>query len=96
MLRIEEKGAFGRNGFDSDPLIQVWMLHHLSQIGEAVRAVSDQLKVLDPSEPWSQIVGMRHILLHDYFGVDLDEVWSAVEKDIPPLKAAIDRLLGAP
>ena len=36
---------------------------------------------------------MRHILVHDYFGVDIDEVWNAVEKDVPELKKTILRLL---
>lgn len=69
------------------------MIHHIRIIGEAVRAVSDQLMALDADTPWAQIVGMRHILVHDYFGVDLDEVWAAVENDLPTLKEAVVRLL---
>lgn len=37
---------------------------------------------------------MRHILVHDYFGVDLDEVWAAAEKDMPELRKAVELLLG--
>jgi uncharacterized protein with HEPN domain len=91
--RIEQEQCAGREAFETDPKTQVWMLHHLQIIGEAVRAVSDQLKVLDPETPWAQIVAMRHILVHDYFGVDLDEVWSAVENDLPALKDSVERLL---
>ena len=36
--------------------------------------------------PWDQIVGMRNILVHEYFTIDLDEIWSTVEKDLPKLK----------
>lgn len=91
--RIEQESATGRSAFDSDPKTQVWMIHHIRIIGEAVRSVSDQLKDLDPATPWVQIVGMRHILVHDYFGVDLDEVWAAVQNDVPRLKSSVERLL---
>jgi len=78
--RIEAEAAAGRATFDADPKTQVWMLYHIQLIGEAVRAVSDELKTLDPATPWAQIVGMRHILVHNYFGVDLDEVWNVVAR----------------
>jgi len=67
------------------------MVHHIRIIGEAVRAISGQLQILDPRIPWAQIVGMRHILVHDYFGVDLAEVWAVVERDIPNLKSSVER-----
>jgi uncharacterized protein with HEPN domain len=91
--RIEQERNHGRATFDSDAKTQVWMIHHIRIIGEAVRSVSDQLKKLDPETPWAQIVGMRHILVHDYFGIDLEEVWAAVVNDLPPLKQAVERLL---
>jgi uncharacterized protein with HEPN domain len=37
---------------------------------------------------------LEDILVHDYFGIDLEEVWAAVERDLPPLKAAVSALLG--
>ena len=36
--------------------------------------------------PRAQIVGMRNILVHEYFAIDLEEIWSTVEKDLPKIK----------
>jgi len=93
--RIAEEANLGREHFMADRRSQVWMVHHIQIIGEAVRSISDQLKTMDPDYPWSQVVGMRHILVHDYFGIDLDEVWNVVEKDIPELDVRVRRHLEA-
>ncbi|VEN72944.1 conserved hypothetical protein [Candidatus Desulfarcum epimagneticum] len=84
--RIERYFLKGREAFDADELIQIWMTHHIQTIGEAASRLSRELRDHHPDIPWSAIIGMRNILVHDYFGVDLEEVWSTVEKDIPQLK----------
>jgi uncharacterized protein with HEPN domain len=91
--RIEEAAVRGRDAFLADAYLQVWMVHHIQLIGEAVRAVSDELKALRPEMPWAQIVAMRHILVHQYFGVELDDVWAVVERDLPELKSTVESML---
>jgi uncharacterized protein with HEPN domain len=81
--RIQKYAAKGREAFNRDELLQVWVIHHLEIIGEASRGLSDELRGRHASVPWSEIIGMRNILVHDYFGLNLDEVWSAVERDLP-------------
>jgi uncharacterized protein with HEPN domain len=46
-----------------------------------------------PQLPWPTIVAMRNVLVHDYFGTDLDEVWRTVERDLPALERAVKDLL---
>jgi uncharacterized protein with HEPN domain len=48
-----------------------------------------------PEVPWSQMIGMRNILTHNYFEIDLDVVWSVVERDLPNLKQQIEAILKA-
>ena len=85
--------ARAREQFDADPLVQVWVIHHLEIIGEACRALSDGLRSRHAEVPWSAIIGMRNILVHDYFGLNLDEVWTAKERDLPDLKQRIQAIL---
>ena len=87
--RIEKYSSADRSAFDSDELLQIWMIHHIQTIGEAVNRLSNELKSAHPEVPWSLIVGMRNILIHAYFGVDLEAVWSAVQNDVPRLKSQI-------
>jgi uncharacterized protein with HEPN domain len=91
--RIEKYAARGREEFARDELIQIWVLYHLQIIGEAARALSAAFTQQHPEVPWPQIVGMRNILVHNYFGIDAAIVWSVVERDLPALKQNLDKLL---
>ncbi|HOI62463.1 MAG TPA: DUF86 domain-containing protein [Methanoculleus sp.] len=62
------------------------MIHHLLIIGEAVRGISLEFRTANPDIPWSDIVGMRNVLVHHYFGIDRNAVWNVVEHDLPALK----------
>lgn len=90
---IEKYAARGRDAFDDNELIQTWIVYHLQVIGEAVRGLSGDVRDNHPEVPWSKIIGMRNILIHGYFGIDKD-VGSAVESEIPSLKASVDSILG--
>jgi uncharacterized protein with HEPN domain len=48
-----------------------------------------------PDIAWQDIVAMRHRLIHGYFDIDLDIVWSTVTEDLPPLAAQLERALGS-
>ncbi|MHB9072977.1 MAG: HepT-like ribonuclease domain-containing protein [Desulfobaccales bacterium] len=94
---IEKYAVKGRTAFEAEELIQVWFLRHLQIIGEASRTMSSSLKDIHPEIPWAKIIGMCHILVHDYFGIDLPLVWNVVERELPDLKkhlTAIIRELG--
>jgi len=57
---IERYAARGREAFERDELIQNWVVRHLQIIGEAPRALPEELRNREPGVPWSKIVGMRH------------------------------------
>ena len=72
--RIEKYAAKGRGAFVDDELIQNWMVHHITIIGEACRSLPDDFQARYANVPWADIIGMRNILVHHYFGVDEDAV----------------------
>jgi uncharacterized protein with HEPN domain len=91
--RIQRYAARGRDAFDQDELIQSWFIRHLQILGEAARALPDEVRQKAPDIEWNKITGMRHVLVHDYFGIDRDIVWTAVERDLGPLKTSLASLL---
>jgi uncharacterized protein with HEPN domain len=93
IAKIERYAARGRQAFEKDELIQNWFVRHLQIIGEAAYALPDDVRDQQPDIPWTQIIGMRHILVHDYFVIDTDIVWDAVEQDLPDLKTKVEGLL---
>jgi uncharacterized protein with HEPN domain len=93
MERIETYSAKGRAAFEQDELIQIWFLRHLQIIGEASRALSTNIRETHPEVPWAKIIGMRNILVHNYFEIDLPVVWNAVERELPKLKRQLTSII---
>jgi uncharacterized protein with HEPN domain len=81
--------------FFEDLKLQDAVIRRLEVIGEAARQLSADLKARHRNIPWAQVIGMRNILIHEYFGVDLALVWATVQKDLPVLYKAILEILKA-
>ncbi len=90
---IERYVNQGRQAFDEQELIQVWIIHHLQIIGEAANAFSTDLTHQYSEIPWAQIVAFRNMVVHEYFRLSLDLVWAIVENNLPPLKTTIEKML---
>ena len=91
--KIERYVPRGRQAFEADELFQVWVVRHLQIIGEAASRVSDETQAMFLAIPWGKMIGMRHVLVHGYFDIDLDIVWSVIENDLSPLKEQIQKAL---
>ena len=76
-----------------DPLLKFGVVKQLEIIGEALSRITQTTCAMRPEVPWKKIILMRHILVHDYYKVDVPTVWSTVTDDIPPLKVSIAELL---
>ncbi|GIU83152.1 MAG: DUF86 domain-containing protein [Acidobacteria bacterium] len=92
MAAIERYRDRDRTAFEQDEMLQVWCLRHLQIIGEAARALPEDIRNPAPDIPWSKIIGMRNIPVHGYFEIDTDIVWAAVQKDLPAPRPAVKAL----
>ena len=90
---IEQYTRQGRQTFDEQDLIQVWVVHHLQIIGEVANLLSADLISQYQEVPWAQIVAFRNIVVHEYFQVSLNLVWSIVQNNLPLLKVTVERMV---
>lgn len=72
----------------SEP-IQEQLFFNLMILGEASNKLSDEFRARHSEIPWSKIIGMRNVMIHDYADVDYDVAWSTVTRDIPNLQEQI-------
>lgn len=93
IVRIEDFTAEGHDAFAESVLVQDAVIRSFEVIGEAVKRLSPELTQRHSGVPWRRIAGFRDVLIHQYDDVDVDEVWEAIEKHLPPLKKAVQALL---
>lgn len=79
-----------RADLNSDAMLLRAVWHAIQQIGEAAAHISDAGRARVPGIPWGQIVAMRHVLVHVYWGVDRDRLWKTATDDLPTLIAALE------
>jgi uncharacterized protein with HEPN domain len=78
--------------FKADPKTQDAIIRNLEIIGEAAKGIPDPLRDKTPEIDWKRIAGLRDILIHQYFGIDLDIVWDVVVTKLDPLQQAVETL----
>jgi len=79
--------------FLKDVQCQDAVIRRLEIIGEAARRLSDSTRESLPDLTWNAMISMRNILIHKYGDVDLNVVWDTVQMDLPPLIAALEKIL---
>jgi uncharacterized protein with HEPN domain len=70
------------------------LLFQFVVIGEAVKNLASETRESEPEIPWADVAGLRDLVAHEYFRIEIDRVLAIVERDLSPLEQAIDRLLG--
>jgi uncharacterized protein with HEPN domain len=90
-----EKYIQNRNfsNFISDSMFRFACIKQLEIIGEASNHISMEMQNEFSKIQWAQIIGMRNIFIHEYFGVDLKIAWEIIEFDIPELKVRLTEII---
>lgn len=79
--------------FSNNSMMKFACVKQMEIIGEASKHVSDEIKSRFSSVEWSQIVGMRNVFVHEYFGIDTDLVWEIIKNDLPEFKKNVKQIL---
>jgi uncharacterized protein with HEPN domain len=79
-----------RIDLETDSMLRRALINAVQEIGEAAANLSDEGRARVPGIPWGEIVAMRHVLVHVYWGVDHDRLWAAVTQDVPVLVTALE------
>ncbi len=81
------------NKFESDKMLQSACIHQLEIIGEAANHFSEDFFKKYKEVEWAEITGLRNVLIHEYFGVDILIVWQVIQNDLPRLNEGIKTIL---
>lgn len=79
--------------FKKNELVMDAVVRNLEIIGEASKNIPVAVRRAYPEIPWDQMKGMRNILIHEYFGVDVKIVWHTAKKYLPPLRKQLKSIL---
>ncbi|MDH3673399.1 MAG: DUF86 domain-containing protein [Gammaproteobacteria bacterium] len=93
--RIIEYTAEGKDVFFKNTMVQDAVIRNLEVIGEATKALSEEIRRKHSDIPWDGMAGMRDILIHHYMGVDLEIVWDVSQSKLEDLRSQIQSVLQA-
>lgn len=91
--RVREYTIQGRDAFFSDRRTQDAVIRNFEVIGEAAKRIPEEYRKAHPTIPWRELSGFRDVLIHQYEGVSIAEVWQIVERNLEPLRQAILAIL---
>lgn len=84
---------FSFENFLIDELIQDGVLKNLIIISEAVKNIPEDIKIINSEIEWKKIAGLRDILIHSYFKINLRIIWDIINNKIPKLKIQLLKLI---
>jgi uncharacterized protein with HEPN domain len=90
---IDKRAPRQCEDLERDEMLRVWVLYHLQIIGEACRGLSDDFRQRHPEDIWSSAISFRNVIVHQYFGIDIEAVWQVIARDLPELRSLVERAL---
>jgi uncharacterized protein with HEPN domain len=91
--RILEYTTEGKEAFFADPRTQDAVIRNFEVIGEAAKRIPEEYRQKQPAISWRELSGFRDVLIHQYEGVSIAEIWRIIERDLETLRKAITTIL---
>lgn len=92
-LAVEYLEKISFDEFIKNTAIQDAVIRRIEIIGEAANRISEQSKSKYDNLPWTEMKGMRNLLIHEYDEIDLKEVWNTVKNDLPALIKEMEKIV---
>ncbi|MDI6654450.1 MAG: DUF86 domain-containing protein [Candidatus Hydrothermarchaeota archaeon] len=80
------------DSFAENTLVIDAVVRNLEVIGEAIKNVPNSVREKYPNIPWKRMIGLRNIVIHEYFGIDLANVWKIITQNIPEVEPHIMKI----
>src|SRR3990170_4038482 len=94
MIEKIERYTHGKSfkNFAKDEMAIDAVIRNFEIIGEAANNIPKEIQEKYPYVEWKRIIGFRNVLIHDYFGIDIESVWDTIKNNIPSLKESIKKM----
>lgn len=79
--------------FQADKILKFAVIKNIEIIGEAAYKTTNELRDLHQEIEWKDIIGMRHVMVHDYYQISDKEAWLVIKNDLQPLKEKLEVIL---
>lgn len=94
--RVLQDSSGGKQAVFASPTLQDAILRNLQVLCESTQRLTEDTRKRHPEVDWRAMSGLRNILVHDYFAVDLETIWTIIQRDLPVLECAVRQLLEEP
>jgi len=86
-------GGISFEDFQNDTRTVDAVLRNLEIVGEASKNIPSEIREGHPDIPWGRMTGLRNIVSHEYFGIDLSIIWQIITVNLPETKPLIDKMV---
>jgi uncharacterized protein with HEPN domain len=90
---LSEMDGLSRDRFDEDARLRKIILHDFLVMGEAAKHIPDETRARYPKVPWRKIAGLRDVIAHSYFSLDVDVIWNIAASVLPEVRPMLERII---
>jgi uncharacterized protein with HEPN domain len=92
LVTVKFTAGMDYSDFSRNEMVIDAVLRNIEVIGEAAKNIPDDIKDKYTEIPWKRIIGLRNIVIHEYHGVDLENIWKIVNENIPSVRPVFEKI----